>query len=290
MKFCKGLICGLLWLVAWPCFSDMPEPNQITISVLDFRGEEEALQRWLPLAKKIENTLGVRVDLSALRHKQQVKLASESHIIISNPIVTSEISAQLPDYRVIATLNSPSQGPRFGGNILVSEESEIRTLEQLKGRVIGVVNQQSSAGGFVFQAYELIQLGWSPLNEYVELVSLHNQYAILERLEKGQIDAGFVRNNILDETEDFEASKFRMLMRQDYACTAATTPLYPHWGVTVSNRLSKQQQQKLQTMLLQLTADNIAARRANILGFIAPLDYTQVHALLEKVLPHKHHY
>ncbi|RCU45462.1 phosphate/phosphite/phosphonate ABC transporter substrate-binding protein [Corallincola holothuriorum] len=262
-----------------------PAKTALTLAVLDFRGADVARARWQPLADFIATTLQTEVTLVPLQHTELLALAGQTDLLLSNPVVTSQLLKYQPNYQVVATLNSQAYGDAFAGDIIVHRDSPLHSMAQLQGRVIGVVNQSTSAGGFLFQAYELVKLGWQPLSNYVQFATLNNQYAILQRVANKQVDAGFVRSGLIADAKEYDPTLFRVLPPANPADSPHTTPKYPHWGVVVSDSLTAQQISQVKMALLSLSASSPVATAAGIKGFVAAADYQAITELLNQIQP-----
>jgi len=84
----------------------------------------------------------------------------------------------------------------FRAEILVKADSDIHTLEDLKGKNIGTLSP-SSASGYIYPIVDMLDAGIDPIND-VHLVTINDIPSAITGVLNGQLDAAFA----------FEGSRF----------------------------------------------------------------------------------
>jgi len=160
--------------------------------VLDFQGNKVTMQRWQQLSTYLSSVIDKKVSVLAIKNSPLTIRAKNFDFILTNPVATEMIAEEF-NYEVIATLNHSKQGPLYAGVIIVHEDSDIHDLKDIAKKRVGVVNMDYAAGGYTFQAYELVKAGLDPIDDFKYFIELNNQIAIIKHVINKNVDVGFIR-------------------------------------------------------------------------------------------------
>jgi len=272
-KILIGIICFMFWV---PAQAD----KTLRFAVMDFTGD--ATKRWKSLSQYISTATGVPVKLIKTQSIPLAKRADKFDVILTNP-VSAMIIHKKQAHNIIATMNHKTTGPTFAGMVIVHKDSGINTLKDLSGKKIGVVDLKNAAGGYLFQARELTKAGLD-LKKDVKFTVVPSQKAIIHKVIKKRIDAGFIRVGMLALYKDaIDVSQVNILNKQPYqgGPLMRSTQVYSHWAVLTAKTLPAPLQAKIKAALLALKPTDAAASAGNINGFTEAADYTDVRALMQ---------
>ena len=279
-------------------FADTAE---MTIGVLAFRGEDDALERWSATAEY----LGTRIPEYRFRI---VPLTLES---ISSRVAADELDFILTNtgnYVVLedaygisrlATLKVRHLGQaftQFGAVIFTrSDRDDLSRLEDVAGKSMMAVSR-NAFGGFQMAWRELIEAGVDPFADLSQLRFIgFPQDDIAYSVVDGRIDVGTVRSGTLERMAVdglIELDQIKVLGARDNPGFPFlhSTRLYPEWPFAKARATPEELAQKVAIALLELQPDSEAARQAFAAGWTIPLDYGPVHDLFRalKVGPYEH--
>lgn len=250
----------------------------IVFGVLAPRGLQVALDRWAPLGAYLTETLGEQVVIVPMSATQGNEAFIEGYvdIMLVNPVMTS-VSVHMFGAETLAVLNGPV-GPSFAGVILVHEDSDIETIDDLRGARVGTLGNLA-AGGFIFQAKHALDAGIDVAGGDVERVIADNQAELVDMLREGDIDVAFVRTGVLEEVfaaAMFSNVPFRIVDEVQGSSPRRTTILYPEWQVVASLGYPAERSAAFLAALQSLPATHPAAKAANYRGISDPIDISGV--------------
>ena len=277
------LIIGLL-MFFFSCLAVFPSchaEREIRLGVLAKRGYQAAMKRWDPLAQYLTKKAGTNVKVVPLSFSQLPDYVSKNKVdlVIANQKFYVSLQKKY-GIRAIATLITARGGPYMGGVIFASRKSRIRNIKDLKGKKIAVVSF-GSAGGFLIQAYDLLQRGINVVEDS-EIKPLEGQDYVVYAVLNGAVDVGFVRTGQLESMsreKKVNLNNFHIISQQDHPnfhLLCSTVQLWPAWPIAASRHLQGNLASRITKALLELPADSSAAKAGRIKGFAPPGDYSQV--------------
>ncbi|CAB9525762.1 Receptor-type guanylate cyclase gcy [Seminavis robusta] len=152
---------------------------------------------------------------------------------------------------------------KFAGVIAVrADNHEIKTLQDLKGKVVASA-AISSFGGGAMQFREVINAGMSFINDPKQMVFTGNQAQIVNGVISGKFDIGFVRTDQIERTNDADGnlvdpnlikvleSKPNFLNGVPFPFEASTQ-LYPEWNLGAMETVDSQVSREVQAAMLAL--------------------------------------
>lgn len=203
----------------------------------------------------------------------------------NNPLAAVQIQ-RLYDTDFLVTHVRPNTGTSFSGLIIVRNDSDIKTLEDLRGKKVSCVAFQTAAAGCVFQTYHLLQAGIDPFQAFASFTENKSQDNIVLSVLNKSIDAGFIRTGQLEKMVGKglinNLTEIRVLdpMADDFPFVH-TTALYPEWPIAALEDTDAELVEDVQAALLDLPSDHPAFTLLNVTGFVPAVDYSKVEALIQ---------
>jgi two-component system sensor histidine kinase TtrS len=167
----------------------------------------------------------------------------------------------------------------FGGVILVRKDSPIETIDQLKGKKFMCVKYSSFGGGQMAWRL-LLENGVDPQKDFTEFLEGGKHDNVVLAVNNGTVDAGTVRSDTLERMQQegkISMADFRIIhqVNDDFPFVHSTV-LYPEWPMAALKQVDDAVSAKVAAALKAMPADSEAAKRAKILGWTSPADYTSV--------------
>lgn len=274
------------------------QPDIIRIGVLAKRGTERCLEKWGPTADYLtEHIPEHRFEIVPLNF-QEIFIAAENesvNFILTNPSIYVELDVRFKAMR-IATLNNlgPLGNPCsvFGGVILFRKDRIAEpTWNDLRKKRIAAVDP-ASFGGWLTALREIKGNGLRPDRHFtVDFLGTHD--AVVYAVRDGQADGGVVRTDTLErmaaegkiKLTDFSilpcpGDKYEF---HDEFTNLHSTRLYPEWPMARLKSTSNELAQKVAFELMEMPADNPAAKAALCAGWLIPFNYTDVETCLKEL-------
>ncbi len=213
----------------------------------------------------------------------------EIDFVLTNTMFYVELEHRFGISRIATLKNIGSRGDvltSFGGVILTKDESGIRSLEALKEKRFGAVDQ-NSFGGWVMAQKELYDHGITK-EDFSNLIFFGTHDDVVRGLERGEIDAGTVRTDTLEQMAkegSADLNAYRILAEKHYTGFPfkVSTELYPEWPFAKLASTPDALAAKVLSALLALSPDSEAAKASQTAGWTIPLDYTRVHTVLKEL-------
>jgi C4-dicarboxylate-specific signal transduction histidine kinase len=291
MRVNAAWLC-LLFVFAWPCAARAQA--ELSIGVLAFRGEQDAIERWTPTAEYLSASIDdysfriVPLTLEGmLGHVEQDRLDfiltnTGNYVVLENAFGISRL----------ATLKVRHLGrdfTQFGAVIFTrSDHPGLKQLEDVAGKRMMAVSERAF-GGFQMAWRELIDAGIDPFTDLEELrFGGFPQDDIVHAVLAGEVDVGTVRSGTLERmAEDglIDIDRIRLLgarESEDFPYLLSTR-LYPEWPFAKARKTDERLAQRVAIALLELGPRNDAAASAFAAGWTIPLDYGPVHELFREL-------
>lgn len=258
----------------------------VRLGVLANRGELTAKTQWSDFAAWIGTQAGRPGVLVPLAIGQVPKAMAEHSVdlLICNPGLAARVvqeSAAVP----LVTWKAKDGSTRMAGVILANPKAGITTVAGLRGKKV-MTYGDDSAGAWQFQAGLLMKQGLDPTKDIIRTIS-KKQDDIVLAVKAGAFDAGFVRNGVLEDMiakGKLAAGDVTIIEAQPAEAGfshARTTPFYPEWFLLGTAGIDPALAKTLATACLALPSDHPALVKAEITGWIAPMDLTPTLELLK---------
>ena len=239
--------------------------SNLTLGVHPFLSNAELIKKFTPLANYLSSKMGVdikvRVGSSYQEHIQYIGL-DKIDIAYMGPASYIELTDQYGNKPILARLEVNGL-PYFKGNIITRKDSEIQTLNDLKGKRIAFGDRNSTMS-YIVPHYMLHQAGvFTDQSTKHQFLNSHSNVALA--VLSGDFDAGAVKPAV---TKKFEAQGLRIL--------SITPEISEHLFVTRANLPAQKIEQLRNTMLnMNKSTEGLNALRAikkSITGLVEASD------------------
>ncbi|RUM90266.1 MAG: hypothetical protein DSZ23_02125 [Thermodesulfatator sp.] len=277
-------LCSAVIVLSFSCFlaaHSIGAEQPIRLGVLAKRGYQKAVKRWSPLAQYLSQRTGLKTVIVPLSFSQVPAYVADNKIdlILANQKFYVTLKKKY-GIQALATVINSRGGPFMGGVIFTKKGNFSGSLNDIKGKRLGIVSF-GSGGGFLIQAYDLLQKGINVLRD-TDIKPLEGQDYVVYAVLNGAVDLGFVRTGQLESMageQKITLKDFQVLFPQhhpDFPLLCSTTQLWPAWPLAATGQLSANKAARIKNALLALPAGSRAARTAKIKGFAPPGDYSPV--------------
>lgn len=263
----------------------------LKLGVLAKRGNQEAMEKWKPLADYITEKTSLKIEVVALSFdaiEPAVKNKKIDYLIAnSGYYVELEKSANIKAIASMMTIRQGKINNRFGGVILVKADSSLEKISDLKGKKFMCV-EMDSFGGCQMGLRHLIDNGLNPFKDFQgNVLEGKTHDAVVLAVQKGLVEAGTVRSDTLEQMEGegkIKISDFKIIDKStDDFPFLHSTILYPEWPFAALSHTTDDNNKKIKDALISLQKDHPAAKAAKVGGWSEPLDYKPVAECLEAV-------
>jgi len=261
--------------------------DAVRVGILGIRSAVAVTGQYGALTTYLSETVDRPFTLIPLNQEDQFTKVEQSNLefVFSNPLAAVQIQ-RLYDTQFLATISRPQTGTKFSGLIVVNAESDIETLDDLRGKRGACVAFQTAAGGCNFQIFHLRQHGLDPYTDFSSFTETGSQDNIVLAILNNTVDVGFIRTGQLERMVDeglvADMDEIRILDRiEDDYFYPHTTRLYPEWPFAALTNTDPELVEAVKTALLNIPPDHPALQTARANGFITPEDYTPIDELIE---------
>jgi len=217
-------------------------PAVIRFAVFPYKSPRTIFNLFAPIAARIEEKTGKKVELvSAADYDSFMGKAKEGGYDLLLPCVNCFFLIQPAGYQIIARGEPP-----FYGAAIVRKDSDITSLEQLKGKKIAAIGRHSYAG-YMFFKQQLADRGISPEKD-VQFNFLNKVDSIIFSVLNRQYEIGVIKLEVL-ESPAFDAvrDKVRIISRSG--------PI-PQFPFVVKNTMDPATVARIREVLMALNAEN----------------------------------
>jgi len=264
---------------------------EIKIVMLAQRGPENALKEWEPLATYLSEQLGDKVTVVPVSFTDFLGVCDlePSAFIFTNPwfYVRAKV---LKKAKALVTVKYQNSGDKMGGVIFTRKDSGIKSLADIRGKVL-MCPKLSSPGGWLFQKGEIVNAGITPEKDLEKLLETakesHDEVVFAVRDKK--VDVGTVRNNLLEAMQregKINMQDFLVLneIKHPEMSDVFSTPLYPDWPVAALGKTPPEVADKMKQALIAIPPGHPALERARKVDrFVDALDYGPVEELCRRL-------
>jgi len=261
------------------------EPIRVGILAID--SAVSVNERYSPLLNYLSEVTGRPVELIPLTQESQFTEVAEGNLdfTLNNPLAAVQIR-RLYNTEFLTTHVRLQTGAEFSALIIVKRDSDIQTLEDLRGKTAACVDFETAAAGCVFQIYHLQQNGIDPFTEFSSFVENKSQDNIVLAVLNGTIDVGFVRTGQLEKMVNKglinSTNEVKVINPvNDNFYYKHTTAIYPEWSLAALLDTDPQLVDKVKETLLNIPANHPALKAARLEKFTPAADYSELDRLIE---------
>ena len=219
-----------------------PNPNVIKFGIFPYQSPKTIVEMYGPLAARLEKKLGKKIIISSA---PDVKIffekakGGEYDFLLTSP--TAYYKLRPADYNVIARGAST-----FYGGAIVRNDSDVNTIEQLKGKKVAAIGEHSYAG-YIFLLPQLKAKGIDP-HQDIDIQFLGKVDTVIYGVINKKYDAGLLRLDTLD------LPAFAGI--RDQVTVITRSPEIPQFPFVVKNSMDKATITAIQETLIALSPDN----------------------------------
>ena len=216
--------------------------NVIKFGIFPYKSPRTLIELFAPIAKRIEKQTGQKVKLvSAPDYATFVERGKQGEYDLLFPCVSCFFQIQSAGYHIIARGE-----PSFHGSVIVHNDSDIVSLEQLKGKKIAAIGKHSYAG-YLFLKQQMGELQISVDSES-DIHFLKKNDSIIFGVVNKQFDAGIIR---VDSLSSPQFSSVRDTLR-----VLSLSPDIPQFPFAVRNNMDSKTEAAIQDVLTGINPEN----------------------------------
>jgi phosphonate transport system substrate-binding protein len=242
---------------------------EIKLALLPRLSAMEMNTMFSPLADYLSKEIGEKVSLVIPKDFEAFKAAVSAGQVdmgFSNPIIYVQLKKSDPALEPLG-LASEKAGTKFRGIIIARKDSGIEKVQDLKGKKLIFVDQDS-AGGHVFQLLTLSKAGLDVHKDFTTLPFAKKHDNVAMAVFNKTADAGGIREDDLEKMKDkVDLSQIKIVVFTDY---------YPNWPLFSTGKMSKAVADKVKAALMKLKPNSAEAQQAagpaKITGFAPVID------------------
>jgi len=256
LSIVRRATAGLLLLAAFACAPtpDKPAPPAYRIGYMICNSPEETLVRFRPLTAYLAEKLGVRLEAVAIDTIDFTKRIDEVDFTHSNSLLYI-ILHRLHGVEIVAGEKAGTLGVKSQGAIVALKKSNIRTLQDLKGKTM-LFGPMYAPTTYLTQLFLLLENNIDPEEDlafYSIPAGSFKHEKVIYGVLFGKADAGAFP--MLDFERMVRAGK---ISAEDFTVIATGPPIvYCNFGVT--QKIDQALAKKFQEVLLGITNETTVA-------------------------------
>ncbi len=276
------------------CAGTVLARTELTIGVLAFRGEQDAIERWSATADYLTSSLAeyrfTIVPLSLEGMRSQVEQDMLDFVLTNTGnYVVLEDAFGISRLATLKVRHLGQEFTQFGAVIFTrGDHPELNRIADMAGHSMMAVSK-GAFGGFQMAWREMIENRVDPFTDLERLRFIgFPQDDIVYSVIEGRVDAGTVRSGTLERMAaegliDIDAIKVLDARESGNFPFLHSTRLYPEWPFAKARKTPEKLAQRVAIALLQLEPDSAATVSAFAAGWTIPLDYGPVHELFRQL-------
>ena len=265
----RALILSFVALVIAGAFLAAPAAAEIRFGTVPRLSAAELQAMYTPLAEYLAKETGEKVtivipkDFDAFR---DAVIAGKMEIGFSNPLLYVQAKEKAA-IEPLALSSEVKSGTRLRGIIIVRKDSGISKLDDLRGKKLIFVDNDSPAG-YLFQILLLNKAGLTSSKDFTILPFAKKHENVTNAVLNRTADAGGIREDELDKVKDkMDISQIRVLGYTDY---------FPNWPFFATPKLKPDLAAKVKAALLKLRPNDPQNEKilgpARLTGFVPVSD------------------
>ena len=242
---------------------------EIKFGILPRLSAVELTTMFSPLAEYLSKETGEKVSLVIPKDFdafQELVKSGKVDMGISNPIVYIQLKKEI-NVEPLAVSAETKAGTKFRGIIIARKDSGIEKIQDLKGKKLIFV-EEDSAAGYIFQMLLLSKAGMDVNKDFTKLPFAKKHDNVTMAVFNKAADAGGIREDDLDKMKDkVDLSQIKIVGYSDY---------FPNWPVYATPKLNKDTAAKVRAALLKLKPKEAESEKilgaAKLTGFATITD------------------
>lgn len=258
----------------------------VKVGLLVITTAADTMEVWQPILDYLSQETGRQFEGVPVFNRDMFQTVERGEVdfVTSNPLSAVQMR-RLYGIRFLVTNVNAIEGDKFGAALIVRRDSDIETLEDLRGKRGMSMKFRVAAGGYAYQTYLLKQNGIDPHADFSEFVEAQSQNDIVLSVANGTTDVGFIRTGQLEKMDQeglINMEDFRVIHQIDDGHPYVhSTPLHPEWPVAALAHVDDELAQQVKEALLKLTKDHPAITTDRTVGFVEAGNYSSIDELIE---------
>jgi len=281
-----------LFLFILLLLSSISFANEYKIAILANFSKEKAIQEWQPtieyLNKNIAGHTFILIPTSFEEIEElEYKIPNKKiDFVLANPVIYVNLNKST-NISAILTIMKKENVSEFGTVIISNKNSNINSLEDIKGKTIATI-AKDSFGAWIIPYDEILNTGIDIKKVAKDIKFLGSQTKSFNSILNGTADVALVRTGIIEKnikSGKISINDINILNRKEHDGFDLfhSSELYPEWPLAkaphISNNISKQ----VVTTLLQIKANSEITKTGRYWEWIPALSYESVHNILKKL-------
>jgi phosphonate transport system substrate-binding protein len=258
------LVCAII-----SCLLLSNASAEIRFGILPRLSAVELTTMFAPLTEYLTKETGEKVSLVIPKDFDAFKTlvtSGQVDMAFANSIVYIQLKKDV-NIDPLALSAEKKAGTKFRGIIITRKDSGIEKIEDLKGKKLIFVDEDS-AGGYIFQMLLLNKAGFDVQKDFIRLPFAKKHDNVTMAIFNKAADAGGIREDDLDKMKDkVDLSQIKIVAYSDY---------FPNWPVFATPKLNKGAASKIKAALLKLKPGDPEAEKilgaAKLAGFATVSD------------------
>ena len=283
------LVFVLVWLVA-PVAAQHNGEREVNILVVAIHGEAACRNEWQSTIDYLQTSLPDYhfnlVPLRPIDHREMKRRVARGEIdfVVSQPAIYVDLELEFGITRILTMVKRGGLS-EFGSTIITRADSGIRSVRDMKGKVIAGV-AKLGFGGWLIGYHELLKQGFDAYRDAGKVEFMGDQTREIEAVLDGRVDVAVIRTGVLEKhaaTGNVNPDDFRVLFPKQYPSfpLQVSTPLYPEWAFAKTSNADDELVKQVALAMLSLDKTSKAARDAHFDSWTFPSDYNDVHEILK---------
>ncbi len=262
-------------VVIMSCFLPSTASAEIKFGILPRLSAVELTTMFAPLTEYLTKEIGEKVSLVIPKDFDTFKTmvaAGQVDIAFANSIVYIQLKKDV-NIDPLALSAEKKAGTRFRGIIITRRDSGIEKIQDLKGKKLIFVDEDSAAG-YIFQMLLLNKAGFDVHKDFIRLPFAKKHDNVTMAVFNKAADAGGIREDDLDKMKDkVDLSQIKIVAYSDY---------FPNWPIFTTPKMHGRVASKIKAALLKLKPGDPEAEKilsaAKLTGFttVSDKDYDQL--------------
>ncbi|MBD2364439.1 phosphate/phosphite/phosphonate ABC transporter substrate-binding protein [Anabaena minutissima FACHB-250] len=258
------------------------QPN-LKIGLMPTQDQTDQKLALKPLGNYLEKYLGRKVDFQiAQDNKEVLQWLVQNQIDMAYLGSVTYLEAVEKGAKIqplVAPIDTNTGQPWYRLCIIVKADSNIKTLEDLKGKSIAFVDQTSTFGYLTALADLKQQRIDNPYRDFTQLIYLGNHNQSMTALENGMVDA--VASNLALYTNQQKNVK---LTTKNTKIIWESAPI-PNFPIVVSEELSPELIQQLKQAFLSINTEVSAVEGSELNAYtlVIASDYDQIQKIRQEL-------
>jgi len=265
----KTGMVALVVVMALGWFRPGTASAEIKLGLLPRLSATEMTTMFTPLAEYLSRETGEKVSLVIPKDFDAFKAlmaSGQADMGFANPLVFVQLKKNDASLDLLG-LSSEKSGTKFRGIIIARKDSGIEKVQDLKGRKLIFV-EEDSAAGHIFQMLTLSKAGLDVKKDFVKLPFAKKHTNVALAVFNKAADAGGIREDDLEKMKEVvDLAQLKVVAYTDY---------YPNWPVFSTKKMNKATAEKVKAALLKLKPNSPEAQQvagpAKITGFAPVID------------------